>query len=287
MTATLAEASAPTEGRAPRAPLTRLLRSELRWVLRRPRTLIGLGLLGLAPVVIGIGISLATGSGRNGPDALFGLLKGNGLLLPLLTLFLSMPLLLPLVGAMSAADALAGESANGTLRGLLLAPVSRVRLLGVKAFGVATVTLIAVAIIAVVGAIAGPLLLGGTSMLTLSGTTLTVLPSLGRVLLAVLWVTVQIWAVGAIALAISACTEHPLIAMASTLAGLIVCTVLESISSLGWLQPYLLPDSWGSIVDLVRDPLDMSSLTTGTWRAVCYIVVGLSLATARMATKDA
>ena len=35
---------------ATRAPLARQLRSELRWILRRPRTVIGLGLLCVVPI---------------------------------------------------------------------------------------------------------------------------------------------------------------------------------------------------------------------------------------------
>ena len=107
-----------------RAPLGQLLRSELRWVLRRPRTQVTLGLLALVPVLIGIGI-VVTDSPAGG---LLTQIAGNGLVLPVAALSISLPLLLPLAVTMAAADALAGESAHGTLRGLLLAPVSRPRL---------------------------------------------------------------------------------------------------------------------------------------------------------------
>ncbi|MGH3911300.1 MAG: ABC transporter permease subunit, partial [Pseudonocardiaceae bacterium] len=110
--------------RTVRAPLVRLLRSELRWVLRRPRTQIALGLLALVPVLIGIGIVVA--ESPNG-DGLLTQVAGNGLVLPVAALSMALALLLPLVVAMAAADALAGESAHGTMRGLLLAPVSRAR----------------------------------------------------------------------------------------------------------------------------------------------------------------
>ena len=75
---------------------------------------------------------------------------------------------------MAAADAIAGEAACGTLRGLLLAPVSRLRLVGMKAFGVLVVAAAAVLALAVVGMLAGLLVVGEADgqLVTLSGTTL-------------------------------------------------------------------------------------------------------------------
>ncbi len=64
---------------------------------------------------------------------------------------IALALLLPLAVAMAAADAIAGESAQGTLRGLLISPVSRLRLVGMKAFGVLVVATLATLAIAVVG----------------------------------------------------------------------------------------------------------------------------------------
>jgi ABC-2 type transport system permease protein len=210
----------------------------------------------------------------------------NGLVLPIFVLFLSLPLLLPLVGAIWAADGLAGEAGNGTLRGLLIAPVGRVRLLAVKAFGVATMSLVAVTLMAVVGAITGVALLGGSGMLTLSGTHLGLGGALGRIALVILLVTVQMWAVGAVALAISACTEHPLIVMAATMSGIIVFQVLGVFSSLNWLQPFLITTAWQPLIDVVRDPMPTDQLWQSTGLAGCYILIGLSLALARLATKD-
>ncbi|MGM1064731.1 ABC transporter permease [Saccharothrix sp. Mg75] len=269
-----------------RAPLGRQLRSELRWIVRRPRTLIGLACLCLVPVLAGVGLWFAVdGEGPAGPG-LAAIIAGNGLVLPVFTLFLALPLLLPLVGAIWAADGLAGEAQHGTLRGLMISPVGRMRLLGVKAFGVATMTLVAVTLIAVVGAVVGVVLFGGGGMLTLSGSTLSFGAALGRIALTVLLVTVQVWGVAAIALAISACTEHPLVVMAATMAGVIVSAVLGVFDSLDWLQPYLLTSAWDGLVDVVRDPLPTEGLWHSTALAGCFVLIGLSLAAMRLATKD-
>lgn len=288
---TAVTASAPvvqptTRLTATRAPLWRLMRSELSWVFRRPRTWISLILLAAVPIVVAVGVLISNGPRDSRGGSLYSDLAGNGLALPVIALFITLSLLLPLVGAMWAADALAGETSHGTLRGLLIAPVSRLRLLGIKAFGVATAIFAATVLIAIVGMVTGFVIVGSNGMVTLSGTTLSTWDALGRLGIAVGWVTIQVWAVAAIALAISACTEHPLVVMAATLAGAIVMGVLSAIPQLSWLQPYLLINSWTNLTDVLRDPMPTGSLLYGLGEAGCYLLVGLSLALARTVTKD-
>jgi ABC-2 type transport system permease protein len=270
-----------------RAPVGRLLRSELRWIFRRPRTLILLGLLALYPILFGIGTQVIDAPVRaNGDQSIVAAVAGNGLMLPVIVLSTTMLFFLPLGTTITASDALAGEASNGTLRGLLLAPVSRVRLLAIKAFGVAVVSMAATVMTALIAFVTGLIIAGPDSLVSMSGTTMSVGDALGRVLVATLWVTVQMWAIGAIALAVSASTEHPLLVMASVIGGLFVFGLLSSIPVLDWLHPFLITQSWDSIVDVLRDPMPSEGLITGLLRAVCYIVIGYSLALARMVTKD-
>jgi ABC-2 type transport system permease protein len=280
------------------APLARLLRSELRWVFRRPRTIVALVLLSGLPVAIGIGVAL-TGGPSGGPtddrESLIAQVAGNGLVLPVASLASAIFLLLPLVVSMSAADALAGESAHGTLRGLLLAPVGRIRLVMIKSLGVLAVAIAGVVLIAGVGVLTGLLVVGGVSdvgeggngVLTLSGTSLPVLPALWRVALAALWTVVQLAAIGAVALAVSSVTDHPLVVLAVTVGGLIVIGVLSVIPALDWLRPVLLPTGWEAIADVLRDPVPWDGLLTTSYRAACYLLIGVSLTLARMVTRDA
>jgi ABC-2 type transport system permease protein len=271
-----------------RAPLGRLLRSELRWVLRRPRTQVALVLLALVPVVTGLGIAAA------GSPASAGLLTqvaGNGLVLPVVALSICLTLLFPLAVAMAAADALAGESAHATLRGLLLAPISRSRLVLVKSIGVLAVAVAAVASVAVLGIVTGLILVGPASsthgMLTLSGTEVGPGSALMRVALAAVWTVGQLAAVGAVALAVSSATDHPLVVLAAVLGGLIGFGVLSAIPALDWLQPLLLTRGWFAITDVLRDPMPLAGLVSSTVRAGCYLVIGVALTLARTATREA
>lgn len=269
------------------APLGRLLRSELRWVLRRPRTLVLLGLLALLPVALGVGVAVATSDGRAG-GGLMAQMAGNGLVLPVASLTIALALLLPLGVSMVAADALAGESAHGTLRGLLLAPVSRLRLVGMKSAGVLAVAVVAVLLVAGVGLLTGLVAVGGgDGLLTLSGTTVGVGSALGRLGVALAWTVLQLAAVGAVALAVSSVTEHPLVVMAVTIGGLIVFGVLSSIPALSGLWPWLLPSGWGSLADVLRDPVPPDALLRSSGRAACYLAIGLGFTTARMLRRDA
>lgn len=286
---TVLASTAVSAPRAAHAGLFRLYRAELRWIFRRPRTQVVLGLLGAVPVVIGIGLAIgrATGNGPgNGGDSLLTSAAGNALVLPIAALTLALTLLLPLTSAMSAGDAVSGELAHGTLRGWLLAPVGRGRLLTVKALGVATFVFASVLLMAVLGVITGLVMNGTGGLFTLSGTTLSFPRALGTIALAVLWVTVQLWAVAAVALAISACTEHPMLVVVSVLAGTIVSSVLLLLSAVDWLHPFLLPKSWDSMLDVLRDPIPAAGLVEGLVRAACYIAIGLSLAYARLTTRD-
>ncbi len=275
------------------APLLRLLAAELRWVLRRPRTLVMLGVFASIPVLIAIGVRVADRSA--GPRAgLIGAIAGNGLVLPIAAMTLSLALLLPLAVAMAAADAIAGESAHGTLRGLLLSPVGRLRLVGMKAFGVLVVATLATTAIAVVGVLAGLIIVGDAAvsppapqLVTLSGTTTGLGSAVGRVALVTGWTIGQLAAVGAVALAISAVTEHPLVVLAAVLGGLIVFGVLGAIPALDWLQPWLLTNGWTASVDALRDPLPFDDLAESSLRALCYIAVGGGVAVFRMLRRDA
>ncbi|MGH3978724.1 MAG: ABC transporter permease subunit [Pseudonocardiaceae bacterium] len=264
--------------------MVRLLRSELRWVLRRPRTQVALGLLALVPVLIGVGIVVADSPGGGG---LLTQVAGNGLVLPVAALSISLALLLPLVVTMAAADALAGESAHGTLRGLLLAPVGRPRLLVVKAVGVLAVAVLAVAAVAAFGIATGLVLVGGDGMLTLSGTEVGTGSGLLRVALAAAWTVGQLTAIGAVGLAISSATDHPLVVLAATLGGIIVFGVLSALPALEWMQPLLLTSGWSAIVDVLRDPVPPSELLTSSYRAACYLVIATAIALARLSTREA
>ncbi|MFD2024244.1 ABC transporter permease subunit [Promicromonospora aerolata] len=281
-----------------RAPVWRLVRAEVRWIFRRPRTLVVLGLLAALPVITGVAVDLTldggaaapVGTGPGGPSGggppIFVTMATSAFVLPLGSLMTLLMLMLPLTVAMAGGDALAGEQSHGALRGWLLAPVSRGRLLLVKSVGVLVVALVAASLVVVSGLVTGLVLAGTDGLVSMSGTELSFGAVLWRLAVAVGWATVYLMAVGAVALAISASTEHPMLVVVGVLGGLIVSVVLLQISALDWLHPYLLPSSLPNLIDLIRDPVSFDGLGEGAFRALCYLVIGLSVAYARLTTRD-
>ncbi|RPF20438.1 ABC transporter permease subunit [Myceligenerans xiligouense] len=280
-----------------RVPMARLLRAEVRWIFRRPRTLAVLALLAVLPVITGVAVDLTMdgpvtpghsgpGPGPGGGPPIFVTMVTSAFVLPLGSLMTLLMLLLPLTVAMASGDALAGEQSHGALRGWLLAPVARGRLLAVKAAGVLVVAFVASALVVVSGLLTGLVLAGTDGLVSMSGTELSVGDVLWRLGVAVAWATLYLTAIGAVALAVSATTEHPMLVVVGVLGGLIVSGVLMQISALDWLHPYLLPTSVTGLVDLIRDPVPFGGLAEGAFRALCYLLIGLSLAYASITTRD-
>jgi ABC-2 type transport system permease protein len=124
-------------------------------------------------------------------------------------------------------------------------------------------------------------------MLTLSGTEIGPGSALLRVALAAVWTVGQLAAVGAVALAVSSATDHPLVVLAAVLSGLIGFGVLSAIPALDWLRPVLLTTGWLAVTDVLRDPLPLAGLISSSIRAGCYLLVGVALTLAIMATRNA
>lgn len=270
----------------PRKVSTRFFRSELRLIVGRRRNQVGLVVLALVPALIAVVEWLrSSGPGPSG-DFFVGQLTNNGLFVGLAALTLELPLFLPLAVAAIAGDSVAGEANLGTLRYLLVVPVHRTRLLAVKYVAIVLSALIATLVVVVVGAVLGLIFFGGHDVSTLSGGTMTFGASLARAAFAAIYVTAGLSALGAIGLFISTLTEQPI---AATVAIVILSTgqfIMDSISSLAPIQPWLLTHRWMAFIDLFRSPIDWSNMTTGLWVDAAYAAVFLLAAWARFAAKD-
>jgi hypothetical protein len=191
--------------RGPVPGLWRFFASELKLVFGRPRNRAMLAVLAVLPIGFGIlfrlTINSVSGSGGNGPPFL-NELAGNGVFLALVVLtFMLSLLLLPLAAAVVAGDAIAGEAALGTLRGLLTVPAGRVRLLAVKYAAMVVYCLAACLVAAVVSLIMGLLLFPAGPVTTLSGTTIALGTGVLRVLVIAVYSAAALASLGAIGLA--------------------------------------------------------------------------------------
>jgi ABC-type transport system involved in multi-copper enzyme maturation permease subunit len=267
----------------------RLLASELRLIFRRWRNLALLAVLVVLPVVLGIGLKVAgpNGGGGGGPDAtFFAQLAGNGVFLAFIALSILLTLVLPLVIAVVSGDSLAGEAGAGTLRYLLTVPAGRTRLLAVKYTAVVIFGLAACLLVTVVSLIMGVILFPVGPVTLLSGTTVSLGVGLLHLFYVTLYVAAAMAALGAIGLAISSFTEHPIGAIAAVLVLAVASEVADQVAQFAVIHPYLPTHFWLSFDSLLRNPIDTSSLLHGLLSFAVYIVIFCTIAWARFASAD-
>jgi len=246
-------------------------------------------LLALAaiPVLIALAVRLSSSppSAGEGPPFLDRVTQ-NGLFVGVTALVVSLPLFLPLTIGVVAGDTIAGEASLGTLRYLLVAPAGRVRLLLVKYAGAAAFCCAATLAVAVTGAVIGVALFPVGPVTLLSGDTVDVGQSVLRLLLVAAYLTVSLLGLSAIGLFISTLTEVPVGAMAATIVLSVAAQVLDSLTQLAWLHPWLFSHYWFDVGDLLRQPISWSSFGANALLQGGYIVVFGALAYGRFATKD-
>src|SRR6476661_6601034 len=177
-------AAAPKGARVSPRVSPRFLRSELRLMMGRRRNQAGLLVLAAVPVLISISVrSTLSQPGADAPD-FFRSITGNGLFVALAALTIELGLFLPLAVSVVSGDSVAGEANIGTLRYLLVTPVTRLRLLLVKYAGIVVGAFVATYIVTLVGMVMGLILFGGGPMTLLSGTQISFGAGLLRVVLA-------------------------------------------------------------------------------------------------------
>jgi len=271
-------------------PWLRMLRSELGLIFRRWRNLLLLAVLVGIPVLLGIALRVSVprgGGGGGGPAAVFLFqVAGNGVFLSFLALTIMLTLVLPLVVAVVSGDSLAGEASAGTLRYLLAVPAGRSRLLSVKYAAIVVFSLISCLLVAASALIMGAALFPVGPVTMLSGTTMPLSEGMLRLLFVVLYVSAAMAMLGAIGLALSSLTEHPIAAIAAIMIITVASEVSDNIPQFAVVQPYLPTHWWLSFDSLLRTPIDTTELTHGLLSIGVYIVIFCSIAWAKFSNAD-
>jgi len=292
---------------------------ELYKLFARARTWISVVLICGLPLLVAVFVAvthLAPPPGQG--SAFLSAVLTDGKLYPAAALALVLPVFLPVSVAVVAGDSIAGEAANGTLRYLLVRPVSRTRLLVSKLLAITTFVLFAVVAVTVTSYLIGVFLLGpgapaavgapgspatgpggivsggapsagvqaGSSVTSLSGAPLTLLELLERVAWAVGFITVSMLGVAAIALFLSTVADSALGAAIGALAVLVASEVLVTLNSASVIQPYLPTRYWLAWIDFFRQPIFWRDIQRGFAIQAVYVAVFLAAAWANLATKD-
>jgi ABC-2 type transport system permease protein len=268
---------------------------ELRKLMLRPRVWLSIVLLCAVPALVAILLSisdLAPPPGQGG--AFLSAVVNNGSLYPAAALAMVLPVFLPLAVAVYAGDAIAGESATGTLRYLLVRPVGRPRLLSAKLVALGVYITLAVLTV-VVSSLAIGVLLFGTgaeavgqpgSVTSLSGATLDPTELAARMAAAVGYITVSMLGFGTIALFFSTLSDSSLGAALAALAVLIASSILQTLDAADPFKPYLPTNYWLSWIDFFRDPIFWHNINKGLLLQAGYIAVFFGASWANFGTKD-
>ena len=276
---------APSAPSAPRAGM-RLLRSELGLVFRRRRNLAMLVVLAAVPILIGVALRVTRGGGNGGGPPLLSEATGNGVFLTFLALSVLLTLVLPLATAIVSGDSVAGEAGYGTLRYLLAVPAGRSRLLAAKYVVIVAFGLASSAVVAVAALVTGLALFPVGPVTLLSGTTVSLADGLLRLLYVVLYVGAAMAALGAIGLAISTLTEHPIGAIAAVAFLVVASQVVDNVPQFAVVHPYLPTHWWTSFDALLRSPVATGDLLHGLLSFAAYLVIFGGFAWARFTSSD-
>lgn len=264
-----------------------LMASELSVLFRRRRTWAMLFTISLIPIFLAIAVKLSgsTLPPGEGPPFL-DRVSQNGMFVGFTAMILAIPLFLPLTIGVVAGDTIAGEASTGTLRYLLVAPVSRARLLLVKFFGAGAFVLAATFTLMITGIIIGVVLFPVGPVTLLSGDVISIPAALLRIFLVVIYVSISLLGLTSIGLFISTLTVIPVGAMAATVVVSTVTQILGTLPQISAIHPYLISYYWLGFADLLRNPMSLGSFASNALLQLAYIAIFGSLAYSRFTTKD-
>ena len=264
-----------------------LIFSELSVLFRRRRTWAMLFTISLIPIFLAIAVSLSgsTLPPGEGPPFL-DRVSQNGLFVGFTAMIMAIPLFLPLTIGVVSGDTIAGEANTGTLRYLLVAPVNRARLLLVKFIGASAFALASTFTLIITGITIGAILFPVGPVTLLSGDVISLPAALWRIFLIAIYVTISLMGLSAIGLFISTLTVIPVGAMAATVVLSTVSQILGTLPQISAIHPYLLSYYWLGFADILRNPMDLSSMLSNTLLQLAYIAIFGSLAYSRFTSKD-
>ena len=201
-------------------------------------------------------------------------------------MLLAMPLFLPLTVSVVAGDTIAGEAGLGTLRYLLIAPVGRIRLLVVKYLGTLAFVSAGTLTLMIAGALVGASLFPVGPVTLLSGDVIGLGESLGRMALVALYTTISMMGMLALGLFISTLTTIPVGAMTGVLIASGVSQILDNLPQVAIIHEFLFTHYWLDFADLLRNPIELSSMGSNLILQLGYVVLFGVLAYSRFSTKD-
>lgn len=272
--------------------------------IRRVRTWVIAAICIVIPFLIGLGFELGGKRNQSGGDTGNGLsfvTHQSGIVVGIFALLFSSVLLIPIVFAIFTGEPIASEARWGSLRYLLIRPVSRPRVLASK-LGVSVVLAVCAALlIPISGTIVGIAFFGLHPIQTfdVSGTlsssgvfstptivTFSVGDALLRLVLATAYTLFSMLSVVGVATLVGVATENVLAAMASGIGLYIVSAILDALSGLSRIHPLLPVHYLQAWTNLFVSGSSLQGMWHGVISAVIWGLVPLLLAFRVFQRKD-
>ena len=219
--------------------------------IRRVRTWVVAAICVVIPFLVGLGFELGGSTNGGGGENLNFVTHQSGTVIGIFALSFSSVLLIPIVFAIFTGEPIASEARWGSLRYLLVRPVTRPRVLGSK-LGVSIVLAVGTTVlIPITGTIVGIAFFGlhpvhtfviGSGSSVVSGASVATLPigsALGRLLLATAYTLFSMLSVVGVATLVGVATENALAAMSSGIGLYIVSAILDALPGLSRIHPLL------------------------------------------------
>jgi ABC-2 type transport system permease protein len=282
-----AQAARSTEA-APgfRPSATLPLRVEAVRQLLRRRTLIAFVAMAGLPVVLWAALTIGGTKDSSNAPGLMSVATASGINFGYATLFLTSGFLLSLPVALFFGDTVASEAGWSSLRYLLIAPVSRARLLVSKVLVALGLSTAAVLVLPAVALALGAAVYGwGDLHLPLAGS-LPAGTAAARYLLVAVYLLVCQLSIAAFALWLSTVTDAPLGAVGGAVGLAILSSILDNVTALGSLRSFLPTHGMYAWADALQPTPDWTSMIEGVSLSLSLAAVFLALAFRHLREKD-
>lgn len=260
---------------------------ELRFIFFRRRTAISFFVLGAIALLLGIVVAtFGNGRGGGGGNPFLDQISHNGVFLGVSAITTAQIVIIPLVIAVAAGEAFAQEAAYGTLRYLLISPISRFRLLIVKALALSTYAFAAIIFMATVGLIVGAILFPVGNVTTLSGTTVSYFDGVARLYGVALVEILSVMSIVGLGIMASTLTDSAIGAASISFGIVVILEILNNIPQLVHFAPLMLSNYFSASNDIFRSPIVYVNVLKDLYEQLGWMAVTYLVSWARLSTKD-
>ncbi len=260
---------------------------ELRFIFFRRRTAISFFVLGAIALLLGIVVAtFGNGRGGGGGNPFLDQISHNGVFLGVSAITTAQIVIIPLVISVAAGEAFAQEAAYGTLRYLLISPISRLRLLVVKALALSTYAFAAIIFMATVGLIVGAILFPVGNVTTLSGTTVSYIDGVARLYGVALVEILSVMSIVGLGIMASTLTDSAIGAASISFGIVVILEILNNIPQLVHFAPLMLSNYFSASNDIFRSPIVYANVLKDLYEQLGWMAVTYLVSWARLSTKD-